>query len=526
MRRHGRTAGALFCALISSCSGGGAGSGSDGSSEAGEASSAGSTAGSSSPTGTGSENMTSGTSMPTGDPPDPTGTGDPTLTGGSGPVPIDCGGFTPGNDFNVCTATYLGGAGADTPGGVEFAPDNTLVVGGGFPGHNFGVAPTVIAEGDGAVVRLSSDGTQVLSVTRLAAAVRDVAVAPDGTIAVVGGFGVASLSADGSAALWTAAIGDASRVAVGADGSVAALRDQQVDVFSADGSMVGSFGVSGTAINDIAVHGDSLSVLATGYRQSDQGACQQYKSTFIRSYGYDGAIKWVDYDWDGEDVDDTEDCADSTGFGLSIGRDGKLYYAAKSDGGNTVHRKDPRDLNVEAPNVATDPYDTPYGLKGANAVGYYARFDPVTGAHEGGQFLVSRKAGLGEDPAAAEANAAPPDSATGLADGTIVVIGGSAYLMQGHDEKSVDGLDIGEYTAYEPYVLIVSPDFTKRLAWTVFTAEGPGFARAVAAGEGGAAVLFGQSLDDAGKGPLLTVDALQAAPGGGAETWLTVFPTP
>ena len=529
MRRYGQNTGALIYTLVLGCTTGGSGTGSDAGTGTNDASTAGSTAAS---TGDGPGDMTSKTSGPTGgttgtgDPPNPTGTGEPATTGGPGPAPLDCGGFTPGDDFNVCTATYLGGAGADTPGGVEFAPDNTLVLGGGFPGHDFGVAPTVIAEGDGAVIRLSPDGTQVLSVTRLAAAVRDVAVAPDGTIAVAGGFGVAVLAADGSAALWTAAAGEADRVAVGSDGSVAALRGKQVDVFSGDGTMLGSFGVSGTSVNDIAVHGDSLSVLATGYRQSDQGACQQYKSTFIRSYAYDGAINWTNYDWNGEDVDDTEDCADSTGFGLSIGRDGKLYYAAKSDGGNTVHRKDPRDLTVDAPNVATDPYDTPYGLKGANAVGYYARFDPVTGAHEGGQFLVSRKAGPGEDPAAAEANAAPPEKATGLADGTIVVIGSSAYLTQGHDEKSVDGVDIGAYTAYEPYVLIVSPDFTQRLAWTVFTAAGPGFPRAVAAGEGGAAALFGQSADDAGKGPLITVDPLQAAPGGGAEAWLTLFPTP
>lgn len=449
-----------------------------------------------------------------------------TTSDDSGPAPIDCGAFTPGPDFHVCTATYLGGAGADAAGGLDFAPDGTLVVGGGFPGHAFGATPTVIGDGDGAVVRMASDGRTVLSVTRLAAAVQDLAVAADGTIAVVGEFGAARLAADGSAALWSAALPGARRVAVGVDGTVAALHDAAVAVFAADGAALGEFAVAGTAVHDIAVDGVSHSVFATGYRQSDQGACQQYKSTFIRSYGYDGAVQWVNYDWDGEDVDDTEDCADSTGFGLAIGRDGKLYYAAKSDGGNTVHRKQPRDLTADAPNVATDPYDTPYGLKGANAVGYYARFDPATGAHEGGQFLVSRKAGPGEDPAAAEANAAPPDQATALADGTIVVVGNAAYLLEGHDDKSIDGVPLGAYTAYEPYVLIVSPDFQQRLAWTAFTAAGPGSSRGVAVGPDRAAALFGQSAEDVAKGPLITVDALQPSPGGDAEAWLTVFPAP
>ena len=270
----------------------------------------------------------------------------------------------------------------------------------------------------------------------------------------------------------------------------------------------------------------SATVLATGYRQSDQGACQQYKSTFVRSYAYDGTLGWTNYDWNGNDVDDTEDCADSEGKGLAIGRDGLLYYAAKSDGGNTVHRKQPRDLQVEVDNKSFDPYNTPYGFKGANALGYYARFDPQTGDHLGGQFLLARKANNNEDPAAAEANAAVPEQATALADGTMVIVGSSAYLLAGHDKKSVGGVKVGSYAAYEPFVLLVAPDFSQRLAWTAFTVSGPGFARAVGVGDQSAALLFGQSQGDSAKGPLITVDALQPAPGGDAEAYLVVLPTP
>jgi hypothetical protein len=469
---------------------------------------------------------TNPTTDPTTDPTTATNTTDPGTDTGPPPMPLDCGGFTPGNDFNVCTATYLGGAGADTPGGVDIGPDNIVVVGGGFPGQDFGVTPTVIAEGEGGVLRLAPDGTQLLSLTRLASPVRDLDIGADGKIAVAGDFGVTLLTADAGAALWTAQVSGARRVSVGSDGTVAVLHDKEIQVFDATGAPLGTFAVSGTSINDLVVHGDSKSVLATGYRQSDQGACQQYKSTFIRSYAYDGAAKWTNYDWNGEQVDDTEDCADSQGKGLEIGRDGKLYYAGKSDGGNTVHRKQPQDLTKDAPNVATDPYNTPYGLKGANAVGYFARFDAATGAHEGGQFLVSRKANLGEDPAAAEANAAPPDYATALPDGTMVIVGGSAYLLEQHDAKSIDGIKLGSYTAYEAYVLIVSSDFKQRLAWTPFTATGPSSVAAVAVGDGGAAALFGQSVDYLAKGPLITVDALQPDPGGDGEAWLTVFPMP
>jgi hypothetical protein len=377
------------------------------------------------------------------------------------------------------------------------------------------------------VLRLTADGRQVAAARRFTSEVRGLEVAwPGGQVAVATADSVALLPAGLGAPLWTAAVDGSARVSVGGDGTVAALHGAQIAVFDAQGAALGDFAVSGTRIDDLAVHAASQSVLATGYRQSDVGACQQYKSTFIRSYAYDGTLKWTNYDWDGTEVDDTEDCADSEGKGLAIGRDGALYYAAKSDGGNTVHRKHPRDLQTMVDNVAYDPYNTGYGFKGANALGYYARFDPATGEHLGGQFLLARKATGDEDPAAAEANAAVPEQATALADGTMVIVGSSAYLLADHDEQSVGGIKVGAYTAYEPFVLIVAPDFSQRLAWTAFTASGPGFARAVGVGETSAALLFGQSADDSAKGPLITVDALQPAPGGDAEVHLTVLPTP
>lgn len=485
--------------------------------------------GSSVPT-TGSPGETGATGSATTDGGGETGTGTTAdsssggTTDGPPPLPFECGAFTPGDDLHVCTATYLGGPGVDVPGGVDVAPDGAVVVGGGFPGHAFGERGT---DGDGVVLRLAADGRTVLAAQRTSAAVVSLEVAwPGGQVAVATADSVMLLPAGLGAPLWTAAVDGVSRMSVGSDGTVAALHGKQIAVFDPQGAPLGDFAVVGTQIADLAVHTGSAAVLATGYRQSDEGSCQQYKSTFVRSYAYDGTPGWTNYDWDGTEVDDTEDCADSEGKGLAIGRDGLLYYAAKSDGGNTVHRKQPRDLKVEVDNSAFDPYNTPYGFKGANALGYYARFDPLTGDHLGGQFLLARKANTGEDPAAAEANAAVPEQATALADGTMVIVGSSAYLLAGHDEKSVGGVKVGSYTAYEPFVLLVAPDFSQRLAWTAFTVSGPGFARAVGVGDTSAALLFGQSHDDSAKGPLITVDALQPAPGGDAEAYLVVLPTP
>jgi len=442
----------------------------------------------------------------------------------------ECGAFVPGDALTVCTATYLGGSGADHVAALDIAPDASVVLGGTMSNVDFGVTPTALmGGGDGVVLRLTSTGRKVLSVTRLGAHVDDLEVDRSaGRIAVVGDFGAAVISTDAKSLLWRTDIGGAAtRVAMG-EGVVAALVGKAVHVLDATTGMeLGTFAASGNAINDIAVDGAQKTVFVTGYKQDDGGPCSQYKSTFIRAYGYDGTKKWADYDWTHTDVGSSGDCADSQGLALGMGRDGKLYYAGKSDGGNTVHQKDPRDLAKNAPNVAFDAFNTPYGFKGAGALGYYARFDAATGLLEAGQFVLTRKAAAGEDPASKDANAAVPSAITADEQGNILVAGGAAYQIQDHDKKTINGVAVGAYAAYEAFALMVSPDLKKRLTWTVFTKAGPADATAVAAGKG--IVAFGavQSDTQLAKGGLLTADALQAQPGGGpSEGFLAVWPAP
>jgi hypothetical protein len=435
--------------------------------------------------------------------------------------------FAAGDDLSVCTATYLGGPGVDFASAVDIAPDGSVLVGGAFDSYDLGQKPiNLMGGGAGAVLRLDGSGRTITSLSRIGGGVSDLEVdRQSGKIAVSGDFGVALLDAAATKVLWNVSLGgSATKVAVGSDGTVAALAGKTITVLDASGATVGTIDVqSATSVNDIAVDGASKSVLTTGYRQDDGGACSQYKSTFVRGYAYTGAMKWKDYDWTHNDVGASGDCADSQGLSLAMGRDGKLYYAGKSDGGNTVHQKDPRDLSKQAPNVSADQYNTPYGFKGANAIGYYARFDPATGTIDKGQFVVARK---GAD-ASAEGNACVPSAITADEKGNVYVVGDSAYEIQNHDQKKIGGISVGPYTAYEAFLLVLSPDLSQRLAWTVFTASGPADATGIAAANGSGALVAEQSGAQLTKGTLITTSALQKAPGGGdGEGYLVVFPTP
>lgn len=447
---------------------------------------------------------------------------------GAGGAAAPCGAFQTGDAFEVCTATYLTGDGDDVVGGADIAPDGTVVYGGAIHPGSFGLTPiSLLAGGTAGVARLSSDGRKALGVSLLGGSVTDVAVsAGSGDIAVSGDFGVAVLDPAASAVLWKASPGAASRVAIAPDGTVVGLFGKTLHVFDAEGAELGTAAVTtNQAVNDVAIDGASKTVVATGYKQDDGAPCTQLQIPFIRAFGYDGAPKWRAYDWNKAEAGGVSDCADSRGYALAMGRDGKLYFAGESHGGNTVFRHLPQDISANAPTEKSDPYDDPYNLNGAAPIGFYARFDPATGAIEKGQFLCTRLS-------SGKGNAARPRAIAADEAGNIVVGGATACCIEGGPEKTVNGEPAMPSYAGGGFVLVVSADFKQRLQWTAFNGPAGGGAEGVSvAAASSAIVLLSRQAIDPQKNtstaeiPLLTFDALLPSPGGGAsDAWLGVMP--
>jgi hypothetical protein len=453
-----------------------------------------------------------------------------TITPAGGGSVDECAPFSSGDDFKVCTATYLTGDSDDTTGGVVIGADGAVVYGGTINASHYGKSSSSLLAGGGAgVVRLSPNGRQVLSVVGLGNTVTDIDVQrPGGNIAVSGDFGVAMLDAKAEKVVFEKALsGEAQRVAIGSDGTVAALVNKQLTVLSASGAELSSFGIStNQTVHDIAVDGASQTVMVTGFKQDDGGGCTQLQVPFIRAYGYDGAEKWKAYDWRHADVAAVSECADSRGLALGMGLDGKLYYAGRSDGGNTVHNRLPTDLSKSAPNQKFDKYTDAYNMNGAAPVAYLARFDPATGAIESGVKHVVRR--YSDD----KGNAMIPLAITALADGTVFAAGTSACCIPGQDVKTVNGeLSMPGY-AGGGWILMLAPDMKSRLAWTVFRGPtGAGETPIAVATDGNAmAVAMSQSAssDQAiAERALLTFDAVQPTPGGGSrDSYLAVWPAP
>jgi hypothetical protein len=437
--------------------------------------------------------------------------------------------FEPSLDLDITAATYLGGAGADQAAAVDIAPDGALVVAGALANGYTppGVTPVeLLGGGAGAVIRLDPSGRAARSLTRIGGRVSDLEIAPDGMIVVCGDFGVAALGGDAGALRWHAPLGDTRRCAAGSDGTVAALAGDTAYVFDAAGAPLGAWQPGGSAQSDIAVDGASRSAIVAGYTQKNlAGACGgTLQAPFLRSWSYSGAPRWTNYDWSAQQAAAVGLCADSRGLLAAIGRDGRLYLAGYTDGGNSVFTRDPRDITqpLGPRQIKTDRYNDPYGLRGAKALTWYGRFNPADGALERGQFLLTRL----DD---GSGNSIAPKAITADSGGQVYLAGEQYYQQEQRAARRVGGQPVGSYEGGEGFLLILAPDWSQRLIWTPFAAPGASAggspASGVAVRGGSAAVVITLNPKSGVNRALVTVQALQPAAGGGTDGWVAAFPS-
>jgi hypothetical protein len=426
------------------------------------------------------------------------------------------------NSLRVTTATYLGGAGADSASAVAIAADGSVLLGGTMPGHNpAGATPiALLGGGDGAVVRMNASGTEVRSVTRLGATLTDMEAGAD-LLVVCGAFGVAGLKPDAASLVWSASPGAAQRCAVGADGTAAALVGNQVYAYDAAGAALGSWSVAGTTAYDVAVDGANELVIVTGYTQ----VSGNLQLPYLRGYGYDGALRWRSYDF----PDAPGLGADTRGERLAIGLDGKLYLAGSINGGTgvSVFSRDPKDIDARLGSdrlIVTDKYTNPYNI-GSVKMAWFGRFNPADGSLERAQSLLTR---LSSD----RGNSISIKALAADAGGKLYVVGDTACCIKDRDGSAISGTTVGAYESGEGYFLAVSAGFRERLRWTPFTAPGGSAGGSPLVGvavRDGVVALAGTLNVKAGtQRGLITVAPLQAQPGSAtaSEAYLVVAPAP
>jgi hypothetical protein len=419
------------------------------------------------------------------------------------------------------TASYFGTGTTDTVNAVEIAADCSVLVAGRIGAIAGLPAPQPLVQGvtssTGILAELIYDGRFVRRQRSFGTIINDLATNATDEMLIGGDAGLVRLSANLHTVAWSkTSLGSASRVALGNDGTAAALFGKTLRIFDAQGNELASRVFGDSEVNDVAV--DASGVYVTGFAQRDGGPCSQLQVAWVRSYTKTGTERWKAWDWThAEAAATSSSCADTRGLRVAVGRDGGLYFAGESAGGNTIYRYQSKALAETAPNVATDAFNSAYNTA-SNHITYIARLDPADGRVQKGQLILSRLSD-------GKGNTIRPRAITADEQGRVYVAGVSACCTENRSALRLNGTALTAYSGGDPFVLVLSADLRTRHLWFSAANGGKGEALGVAASRGLAAL--GARSDAA---PMALDRAAQAnrpataTTGGHVMTWSVVTP--
>ena len=251
----------------------------------------------------------------------------------------------------------------------------------------------------GAVVRLSANGQTILSVTRLAAQVEDLAIdANDNIYVAAWNNGVIKINSAANLVLWQQNPGRVSRVDAGGARFAVALVTTATNpdignpgsgaiyLYNASGAQVTTFAGKSNTL-DVCLDAVSQTIVTIGWRQAnafDGTATYPVQIAYLRGTGFDGVVKYTGYDWSTEQgsprfINRPENnMADTRGYRCTIGADNNLYAAYEVAGGNHIFRYSPFDVSVGNPIVGGDQWHEFYNTRSEHKT-FFARHNPATG---------------------------------------------------------------------------------------------------------------------------------------------------
>ncbi len=453
------------------------------------------------------------------------------------------------NLYDLTAASYLGGtAGDDAVRGAVIQSDGTIVLAANISDASPGGAPETLLNGatagsSGALLRLSSDGSTVLGVTRLADRVLDISNDSSGNLYVaLFDQGFAKLNSDASSVLWSKTtldlgFGNVQRIDAGPTGYVAVLGGGALDSTTNAGDNVKVYDPTGLELggvstnkwkNDVTIDESSQTVIYLGYgNRTDSASGLPVQVSYYRGVAYDGTIKYTGYDFSTNENDPqylngpTNNMADTRGYRAEVGEDGNLYMAFESAGGNYLFRYDPFDVNTPVTRAGGDRWNNVYNITSEH-ITVFGKFDPATGAYITGNEM---RAVLGSD--ASNTFRIREGNIYADADGRVYLGGASAWGMplETHPLYTFDptapSFNPGTGGNYlgGGYLVVMDPTLTNREFTTRLTG---GSTRAIAArviDADSQQIAFGGFSD----GQVYNLNAIQSANAGGQDGWFGVI---
>jgi hypothetical protein len=334
----------------------------------------------------------------------------------------------------------------------------------------------------GCIIRLASDGKSILSVTRIAEKLTDIAVDSLDNVYVgginggtIGGF--YKLNPLINTIIWQKNYPKlVHRLDVGKGGTNIVLTSaytnfEENTIPSASiyinnnaGVELSSFGGESQYTPDVTIDEASQTAIILGFKNfNTQGSLTNTQLLpvyvpIIRAKNFDGTHKWKSYDWGSEITSlnwlnrSNNNMADVRTSRASVGKDGKLYVTFEVYGGNHVLRYDPFDIMDTVKIVGGDNFFN-FSNTGTETKIFVGKYNIENGNYMLGQQFTAR---LG--------TTLNPGNSVFARNGNIVADENGRVYLTG---KSAYGLPLnidhqpGEYTG-GAYLLILSPDLSVR----------------------------------------------------------------
>jgi len=444
---------------------------------------------------------------------------------------------------DVSTSTFLGGAADDSVRGARVLADGRIVVAATLSGLPVGVAAEPLggagASDPGVLLWLTPDGRSVERALRVAREIHDLASDDaDRLYVAAGDDGVLAVAADGASVLFRAMPGHVRRVDVSDEGDlVAALVPSNVDgaddtpgagrihLYDGSGAALGDFAGHRNTL-DIAVDGASDTIVLVGWRQANAsagGETNPVQIAYLRGVAANGSERWTAYDWSTDEASPdflnrmTNNMADTRGYRVSVGRDGRLLAAFECAGGNHIFRFDPFDITASAAIVGGDEYHGFQNTRSEHKT-FFGIYDPASGAYATGQQLVGRLSSGRGNTVRVRLGSIETDET-----GRVYVAGAAASGLP--IETLPPGT--GDYTG-GAYLVIMSADLRERVFVTRMTPRGQSHVVDARLVGGEAVIALGGTTrpNDMGVHELYVQDALASTSGGGEDGFFTLFGGP
>jgi Bacterial Ig domain/Secretion system C-terminal sorting domain len=440
------------------------------------------------------------------------------------------------NKFSI--STLLGGVGVkDEVRASVIQADGTIVLAANLSAiPTTSVAPVLLngttAASEGTIIRLNALGTEVLSITKIAAQITDLSSDSLNNIFVsAGASGVLKLNPTASQVIWQKSFTKfAHRIDAGASGKSIVLLANEIEaddetltggyvyIYDENGTQLAQFSGASQYSSDVAIDEASGTAISIGFKNfntndASNGPIYPVYVPVMRGYSLDGTAKYVAYDWSADQSSprwlnrSNNNMADARAVRCAIGKDGKLYLMHEVYGGNHCMRYSPFDIMQTVPIVAGDMYFN-FANTGTATKIFVGRHDAATGAYLLGQQFTARiNPPLNND----NTVFGRYGNVTADADGRVYITGQSAYGIP----LTVDHQP-GEYIG-GAFLLVLSPNLAVREQCIRLT-NGRGRALAVASKDH---YVFGGSTSNA----LYAVNPIQVGLSTPNDGWFAVHNT-